>query len=396
MKQSKSIALIISFLILLALTAIMVFGRDALVRDLDQALPMNDYIPLKEYARQYQMEIGYSLSEHKITLIDNGLHYSFVPESNIIISSDGKIHTLKNPLIYQSGGYYISENEFNAIFNQAPNNIHPPPTYQSNHQLNYSSPSASRSNNGSRTSLSDPIRTIIIDPGHGGSDPGNVPPGGNILEKVVTLALSIKVKEKLRSLLPNIQIIMTRTNDRYVSLEDRTEYATGFSKPNEASLFISIHANATLNREVYGVETYYYSPSISNSTRDIESFRLSKLNQTYSVSISQILQVQRILSKLLNEEMAEESRKLAMAVHSQLYQQIGTYTVDRGIKIHRFQVLAYINQPSILVETGFLTNPREAANLTSSWYQNKCAAGIAEGIKSFIDQYQYSSGFRDE
>ena len=129
---------------------------------------------------------------------------------------------------------------------------------------------------------------------------------------------------------------------------------------------------------------------------EINLFRREQMEHSFSVGMSQIVKVRNILSNLLAEEMANESKLLAEQVHSHLFNQTKDHTKDRGIKTHRFQVLAFINQPSILVEMGFLTHRTEAANLATQWYKDKCALGIAQGIEAFVQSYHSTKGFRED
>jgi len=178
---------------------------------------------------------------------------------------------------------------------------------------------------------------VVIDPGHGGRDPGAVDNG--VQEKDLVLPISLRLGRLLQSMGYTVQY--TRTTDVELELEPRVLFANRL----QADVFISIHANslASRNSSISGVETYY------------------ALGSTWGFT-------------------------LATLVHQQVL--LATGARDRGVRAARFYVVRHTTMPAILLETGFVTNPTEAANLSNPSYQERMARGVAQGIDQFFRTYQ--------
>jgi N-acetylmuramoyl-L-alanine amidase len=174
---------------------------------------------------------------------------------------------------------------------------------------------------------------VVIDPGHGGKDPGAIGIGGT-REKDIILPISLRVAEVLQQ--NGVQVLLTRDSDYFVSLPGRVQMA----ERANADVFVSIHANSVgLNRpEVSGLETYYYDSGLG----------------------------------------------LARAVHNRILQSVNVR--DRRVRKARFYVLRKISMPSILVETGYLTGREDIAKLRNPTYQNQMAEAIAQGILQYLRQ----------
>ena len=194
-------------------------------------------------------------------------------------------------------------------------------------------------------------RSIFLDPGHGGSDPGAV--SGGVREKDLTLSVYNKVSSKLASL--GYTVLTSRNVDKYVDLVDRAEQANNAN----ADMLLSIHFNAGGQGVARGIETYYYQ-----SQED----RVPKINkETHN-----------------NSERLERSRKLANKVQQNLLYQTGAN--DRGVKRASFTVLRETSIPSILVELGFIDNPEERNKIKTNEYQERLANGIVDGIVEYYKQ----------
>ena len=191
--------------------------------------------------------------------------------------------------------------------------------------------------------------TILIDPGHGGKDPGNL--GTYIIEgdtkaKIYEKDLNLQIGKKVASILSrqnDVQIILTRTEDKFVSLEDRVIMANNQEQKIDA--FISIHMNAESGgNTANGIETYYRTKATSE----------------------------------------DKSLQLANSVQKT----IGSYVKmrDRGVKQEVLQVLRDTNVTAILVECGFITNDKEEQKLLDEQYQNQLSEGIAQGVLTFLDE----------
>jgi N-acetylmuramoyl-L-alanine amidase len=226
------------------------------------------------------------------------------------------------------------------------------------------------------------VKKVVIDPGHGGKDPGAVGPSG-VKEKDVVLGIALKLQEKIRARL-NLDAILTRSSDRFLPLEERTALAN----TQKADLFVSIHTNAHKNRGVYGISTY-----ILNVATDQEAARLAAFEN--AVSTKRISDLEKILNDLMLNSKINESSRLAAAVQQGLI--IGlprnySKIKDLGVKQAPFYVLIGAQMPSIMVETSFITNRSEEKRLGSAAYQDAVAEGILSGIQSYIRQIEAVPG----
>ncbi|MCU0572811.1 MAG: N-acetylmuramoyl-L-alanine amidase [Syntrophobacteraceae bacterium] len=222
------------------------------------------------------------------------------------------------------------------------------------------------------------VKRIVIDPGHGGKDKGAVGPSG-VYEKTVTLALALELKKVLESQL-GCQVILTRTTDKFVPLEARAAMANA----NKADLFISIHTNAHQDPKYFGTETYFLDFS-----KDQESARVAAFEN--ATSTKQISDLEKILHDLLMNTKLKESSQLAKMVQTHVVRKLkvgGQYedVRDLGVKQAPFWVLLGAEMPCILVETAFITNPREEVRLQDRGFRRLMAEGMASGIGAYIQQ----------
>lgn len=218
------------------------------------------------------------------------------------------------------------------------------------------------------------IRRIVVDPGHGGHDPGAVGPSG-LQEKEVVLAIGLKLRDLLRDEL-GLDVVMTRTSDVFIPLEERTAIA---NKVN-ADLFLSVHANAAPNRNASGIETYYLNLAKTEKAAQLAA----KENGT---SLEKVSVLQAILFDLMANYKLNDSAHMADEVQKALHKKARSYYGDvknLGVKQGPFYVLVGATMPSILVETAFLSNPQEEARLKDPAYRDLTAEGIMEGVRAYI------------
>ncbi len=235
-------------------------------------------------------------------------------------------------------------------------------------------PAASRSAAGRRA-------RIVLDPGHGGRDPGAVGVRG-ATEKYLTYDIATRVARKLRTRL-NAEVLLTRTNDSYISLPRRKDAANHAS----ADAFVSIHCNAARNSKANGIETYYLK-----NTNDRATLRLARLENGVDAlidgaDVSNDADLPYILSDMVQGYKEADSRLLAGHVQRELVRQAGTRyksVKDLGVKQGPFYVLDGTYMPAILVETAFVTNATEAARLRSPEYRDTLAEGIYRGIERYL------------
>ena len=229
------------------------------------------------------------------------------------------------------------------------------------------------------------IAAVFIDPGHGGRDPGTIGRHMNsgelmeIQEKDIVLDVSHRVRELLQVSFPDREIVMSREEDVYLTLEQRTDLANAIETgKNESVLFVSIHANASLNSRATGFEVWYLTPE----------FRRPDLLDPERIGVSDI-EVLSILNTMREEEITIESVLLARSILSGMYAEVGNHSPSRGLKKEAWYVVREARMPSVLVELGFVTNREEARRLADERYLQKLAQGIYNGIVQFI------AGFED-
>jgi N-acetylmuramoyl-L-alanine amidase len=218
------------------------------------------------------------------------------------------------------------------------------------------------------------IRRIVVDPGHGGHDPGAVGFTGTH-EKNVVLDIALKLSKKLRDEL-GLDVVLTRTTDVFLELQERTAIANQVG----ADLFVSIHANASLNRGASGIETYYLNLAKTEKAAQLAA----KENGT---SLEKVSLLQAVLFDLMANYKLNDSALLADEVQKALYRKVGGLypgVKNLGVKQGPFYVLVGATMPSILVETSFLSNERDEQRLNDPQYQEKTAEGIMDGIRAYI------------
>jgi N-acetylmuramoyl-L-alanine amidase len=230
------------------------------------------------------------------------------------------------------------------------------------------------------------VQRIIIDAGHGGKDFGAPGYVKGVHEKMVVLSIAKKLAAKIRSEI-GCEVIMTRSGDTYLTLEERTAIAN----MKKGDLFISIHANAAVNKTAFGVETYFL-----NLTTDDESISVAaRENATSTKNISEL---QTILNDLMQNAKINESSRLATYVQKELCQNLEkkyNRIKNKGVKQAPFYVLIGAQMPAILVETAFISNKTECQRLMDAKYQNAVCDGIVKGIRKYIHEIQPTANFRE-
>jgi N-acetylmuramoyl-L-alanine amidase len=224
------------------------------------------------------------------------------------------------------------------------------------------------------------VKRVVLDPGHGGKDPGAAYRG--LIEKELTLDIARRAASKVAKLL-GVEVLLTRNKDVFMPLEERT----AFANTREADLFVSIHINAAPNASLSGIETYFLSLATDEASMRVAA----RENVTTKRSISDL---QVILNDLMLNSRINESNRLARALHKE--------TLDETRKVHLavqdlkvrqapFYVLIGANMPAVLTEVGFITNLREAQRLADPVYRDKLAEGIAQGLQNYVRQLKFAT-----
>jgi N-acetylmuramoyl-L-alanine amidase len=214
---------------------------------------------------------------------------------------------------------------------------------------------------------------VVIDAGHGGKDPGAIGPSG-IMEKDVVLDIARRLRDLMRQE-RQWRVTLTRDTDVFIPLEERTALANA----KGADLFVSIHANSAERPEAHGIETYFL-----DLASDEQSMRVAAREN--ATTVSKVSDLQRILQDLQMTSKRNESSLLAGSVQQALVQvpKGGKNGRDLGVKHAPFVVLMGAEMPSILVETGFISNPGEERKLADPKYRGQAARAIFEGIKEYL------------
>jgi N-acetylmuramoyl-L-alanine amidase len=221
---------------------------------------------------------------------------------------------------------------------------------------------------------------LVLDPGHGGEDPGAIGPTG-LREKDVVLRISAKVREKVKRDL-GWDVVMTREDDRFIRLEDRTAIAS----TEEGRLFVSIHANASKDRGIRGIESY-----VIGTTTNKDALRLAAKEN--NISPRQVSDLQIILTdlKLNDPTKVIPSRQLADCIQSALVNNLQKkygQGKDLGVKQAPFIVLVGAEMPSTLIEVSFISNPVEERMLRDEYYLDALADAIVDGLKRYAHDAQ--------
>lgn len=216
------------------------------------------------------------------------------------------------------------------------------------------------------------IKTIVIDAGHGGKDPGTI--GNGIIEKEQTLLFAKELGKTLQN--AGYTVYYTRTTDVYIPLEKRTEFANN----KKADIFISIHCNSHHDNKIAGFETYYLSVEGSDKRA---AFVASREN---GVSANKLNSLQIILSDITLNSKQAESKDIAHHIQRSVLvkaKQHSHIIKDKGVRSAPFFVLLGARMPSVLVELGYVSNKQEATVLVKPSYRKAVAQGILDAIQSY-------------
>ncbi|MDR2797565.1 MAG: N-acetylmuramoyl-L-alanine amidase [Treponema sp.] len=226
------------------------------------------------------------------------------------------------------------------------------------------------------------IAAIIVDPGHGGKDTGAV--GNHTLdgksvrveEKDIVLKVSKDLHSQLSRSFPDKQVLLTRDQDTFISLDDRVAIANGIPlKDNEATVFISIHANASFNKHVRGYEVWYLNPEYRRTVIDQSKYKDAQ-------------EVIPILNAMLEEEFTSESIRMAESIMKRFDEALGSSFPSRGVKEEEWFVVRNARMPSVLVELGFLSNETDAALLADETYLQRFSDALYKGIMDFVGEFE--------
>lgn len=234
------------------------------------------------------------------------------------------------------------------------------------------------------------ISVVVIDPGHGGKDPGTI--GGTIREKDVVLDIALKLGVKIRNNFPDIQVIFTRERDVFIPLHKRAEIANQAN----ADLFISIHANAVAQKGVQGTETFVLGQHRSDDNLQVAKTEnaVILLEDDYTTTYEGFdpnSPESYIMFELVQDEYKEQSISLANNIQNAFRLQASRR--DRSVKEAGFLVLRRTTMPSVLIETGFLSNPTERKYLASENGKQHIAEAVFSAFVAYKEDIERKSSF---
>jgi N-acetylmuramoyl-L-alanine amidase len=242
---------------------------------------------------------------------------------------------------------------------------------------------------GSDNTKEDKKWVIVIDAGHGGKDSGAA--GALSVEKNITLAIALKTGEYIEKNLKNVSVMYTRKNNTFVELKDRADYANN----NNADLFISIHTNGSTLKNIRGTETYIMGlakdeQNLAVAMKENEVILLENDYSTKYEGFDPKSPESYIMFTLMQNIYQQQSTNIASKIQTEYKESIKR--IDRGVKQAGFVVLFMTTMPSILTETGFITNPTEEKFLNSNEGQDYIASALFRACRSYISELDSKSG----
>jgi len=254
----------------------------------------------------------------------------------------------------------------------------PAPAEPDRAAINLPPPEPPSANRGGNYSLARQLglgaRTIVIDAGHGGHDPGTIGRGG-LQEKDLVLDVAVRLERLVRKEL-GAEVVMTRSTDVFIPLEERT----GIANAKEADLFLSIHANASRNPKARGIETYFLSFARSSHAEAVAA-------RENAISEATLKDLQGLIRKIALPTKIEESRDFASSVQEAMISGVRKVhnVPDRGVHTAPFYVLIGANMPAVLAEIAFVSNPEDERLLRTPDYRDTVAAALLRGVRSYLD-----------
>ena len=315
---------------------------------------------IEDIASRTQSELYWDSLTGKGLYEKSGHYISFSLDSPLIVFDFTQSYIVDAP--FRQDGIVFATNDFSDTITELFTNLEP--------EINFR------------------IGAIIIDAGHGGKDPGafrtHQVDGKSVTinEKDITLALAKELHAMLEKTYSDKKILLTRDDDTYLKLEERTDIANTVElAEHEAILYISIHVNSTISESAKGFEVWYLSPG----------YRRTLIDENDAKEVEN--DVANILNSMLEEEFTTESILIAKYILDGMNAQIGDLSQSRGLKEEEWFVVKNAKMPSVLIETGFVSNREEALLLNDPSYRSKLTLGIYNGLTAFVTHFEKSRGF---
>ena len=220
---------------------------------------------------------------------------------------------------------------------------------------------------------------VVLDPGHGGHDPGSIGYRG-IKEKKIVLNIAKKVGGYIEEYMPGVKVVYTRDDDEFIALEERGSIANR----HEGDLFVSIHCNSHTTRQPRGAELYFLGLERSESALEVMKRENQVVRANNDTQQKELSQEELLVYELANSGYIATSERIAGMMEYQFDERAQRHS--RGVKQGRFVVLYHASMPAVLVETGFISNPGEARYLTSDRGQSYIASAIFRAIRNYKEE----------
>lgn len=318
-----------------------------------------DYLPINTLAQRYQITTSWEPATQVLQLSSGSVVVRVSPGFSVAVVN-GVAQPLGAPVVSHQGILWVPAQAAAPWITVTPA---PPPPVPTGRYA---------------------IRTVVLDPGHGGRDPGAIGASG-VREKQVVLDIARQLRRRLEA--DGIQVLMTRSDDRFISLKGRA----AFANQQKADLFVSIHANASRARNASGYEVYYLSEATDDAARALAVAENASLSMDTPNGAGVSEDTEAIVWDLIHTENRTESRELASTVCRGMKRSLPAY--NRGVKSARFYVLKWTQMPSVLIEVGFVTNRTEGSRLQHNSYRDAVAEGIAHGLLAYRQVYERTNGF---
>lgn len=249
-------------------------------------------------------------------------------------------------------------------------------------------PEGTNGTNGNYEVLKDKMKmdVIVIDPGHGGHDPGSIGYKG-VKEKEVVLDIAKKVGGYINEYLPDVKVVYTRDSDEFIELEERGSIANRA----EGDLFISIHCNSHTTRQAYGTEVFFLGLERSKTALEVMKRENKVVRADDGNEQKELSQEELLVYEMTNSGYIATSERIAGMIEHQFDDRARRHS--RGVKQGRLVVLYHASMPAVLLETGFISNPSEARYLTSDYGQSIIASAIFRAVRNYKEDYEKSQQF---
>ncbi len=365
----KKILAVIFLLILFVVQGCAKGGRlpanEALISARKEAVRIgrDKYVAASVFSGIYQLRRDYDVVSQRLLLKKDGHTAVLRPDAEVLLIDGGTVYTDKAAILYRGSIFiplFLIEERLDRLFNRGFGRL---PGRDEGINL---------------------IRKVVIDPGHGGKDPGAVGRYG-LKEKDVALDVSKRLKRILEE--RGIEVIMTRDTDKFISLWQRTS----ISNKSNPDFFISVHANAHRNRRPSGFEVFYLSDALDDSARAVQAVENAVWETECNFNVELTRDTEAAVWDMLYDEYRLESKEMARCMCDSM--QSDGIGKNRGVKSARFYVLKGVRSPSVLVEMAFISNKQEEAKLRQASYKQSIADALARGILNYKERYEETDGF---